>query len=312
MNHAGSSAHAVTSQTPQLSGHASAASSLSALLTRHRFAGLSRTQAQSLRTASFAFVHESESRHSHAGATVVGAGASVGSTEGSGASVGLTEGSGALVGLNEGAGASVGSAVGPAAKTHVLQEDPSSTISSPNWHQHWPVPSLGRLAKSASGHARWTSDTQSAGDVALPAYLRRATTEYPRRSCGAAATRLRGLSTSRPRRRYLRGISTSSRPRRRRDSSPLNIHAAAAAPPRLGISTSSRPPRRRRDSSPLNIHVPAAAPPRLIFTQYPRRSRGAAATHLRNIRVAAAASPRLIKGRSARGKRTPRRPCSHC
>ena len=70
-----------------------------------------------------------------------------------------------------------------------------------------------------------------------------------------------------------------SRPRRRRDPSPRNIHVAAAASPRLvstdyprlgrGVAVtwlhviSTSRPRRRRDSAPRNIHVPAAASPRL-------------------------------------------------
>ena len=43
-----------------------------------------------------------------------------------------------------------------------------------------------------------------------------------------------------------------------------------------GISTSQ--PRRRRNSSPQNIHVAAAASPRLVSTEYRRGSRGVAAT----------------------------------
>ena len=72
----------------------------------------------------------------------------------------------------------------------------------------------------------------------------------PRRRPPVSDARLRGLSTSWPRRRRetrLRGICTS-RPRRRRDSSPRNMQVVAAAAP--------------RDPSPRNMHVVAAAAPR--------------------------------------------------
>ena len=42
-------------------------------------------------------------------------------------------------------------------------------------------------------------------------------------------------------------------------------------------------PRRRRDSSPRNIHVAPAASPRLVSKEYPRGARGVAATRLRGI-----------------------------
>ena len=48
-----------------------------------------------------------------------------------------------------------------------------------------------------------------------------------------------------------------------------------------GMSTSR--PRRRRDSSPQNIHVVAAVAPRPVSAEYPRRSRGGAAARLRGI-----------------------------
>ena len=135
-------------------------------------------------------------------------------------------------------------------------------------------------------------------------------TEYPRRGSGnsserpsehavaAASTRLHGMSTSRPRRRRdlpprnihvsehvvaaastrLHGISTS-RPRRRRDWPPRNIHVSehVVATRLHGISTSR--PRRRRDWQSRNIHVSehvvAAASMRLlgISTSRPRRRR---------------------------------------
>ena len=103
---------------------------------------------------------------------------------------------------------------------------------------------------------------------------------------GVGATRLRGISTSQP--------------RRRRDPSSRNIHVAAAAAPRsvsteyprrggaatrLGISTSQP----RRDPS-RNIHVAAAAAPRPV-TEYPRRSRGGAATR----HGISASQPRLVR-----------------
>ena len=95
------------------------------------------------------------------------------------------------------------------------------------------------------------------------------------------------------------------------DLSPPTIHAAVAATCRHGLSTSR--PRRRRDSSPRTIHVPAAAVPR--STDYPRPGRGGAAIHglftsrprrprdssPRAIRVPAAASPRLLSADYPRG-----------
>ena len=85
------------------------------------------------------------------------------------------------------------------------------------------------------------------------------------------------------------------------------------------ISTSR--PRRRRDSSPRNIHVAAAVAPRLVSTECPRCGRGGAAIRLngmptlrprrcrdsspRNIHVAAAVAPRLSRGIST--SRKPRR-----
>ena len=56
----------------------------------------------------------------------------------------------------------------------------------------------------------------------------------------------------------------------------------AAVTLRREISTSR--PRRRRDSSPRNIHVAAAASPRLFAAEYPRLSRGVAASE-RNSRA---------------------------
>ena len=65
----------------------------------------------------------------------------------------------------------------------------------------------------------------------------------------AAATRVRGLSAS-P--RPVRGTSTS-RPRRRRDSSRRTIHVAATTSPRPVRGTSTSRPRRRRDLSAENL-----------------------------------------------------------
>ena len=63
--------------------------------------------------------------------------------------------------------------------------------------------------------------------VAAAASPRLVSTDYPRRSRGATATRRRGIDTSQP--------------RRRRDLSPTEyIHVAAAAPPRLVGETSAR------------------------------------------------------------------------
>ena len=70
--------------------------------------------------------------------------------------------------------------------------------------------------------------------VAAAAAPRLVSAEYPRRGRGGAAT--------------FDGISTS-RPRRRRDSSRRNIQVAAAAAPRFTRETSTSRPRRRRDSS---------------------------------------------------------------
>ena len=79
----------------------------------------------------------------------------------------------------------------------------------------------------------------------------------------AAATRLHGISTPRPRRRRDspgtypargRGVAATrrhgiftSRSRRRRDSSPRTIHAAAATSPRPRLRGLSARPRRRRE-----------------------------------------------------------------
>ena len=163
---------------------------------------------------------------------------------------------------------------------------------------------------------------------------RRSPRPYPRR--GVAASRLRGLSTSRPRRRresadyprphrgvaaihrkriraanvrlqtrgpadgdarldlvgrdgehgVVRPLEALSVPEARRSRPNCRVPAAAllvsaeyARPSRGGAATSPRgictsQPRRRRDSSPRNLHVPAAAAPRLVSTKYPRRSRG--------------------------------------
>ena len=127
------------------------------------------------------------------------------------------------------------------------------------------------------------------------------------------------------------GISTS-RPRRRRGSSPRHLHAAA--PPRLvsaasarcsgaaarlrGIYTLQR--RRRRGSSPRILHVAAAAPPRLVSAASERCSGGAAAARLHKIYTlrwrrhfvsAASPSPRprrrrgFVGGILVRDERTP-------
>ena len=77
--------------------------------------------------------------------------------------------------------------------------------------------------------------------VAAAASPRLVSTEYPRRSRGGAATRLRGLSTS-------------PAAARRRDSSPRNIHIAAAA-----ASPTEYPPRGRGASPRL-----ASAGPRSL------------------------------------------------
>ena len=68
-------------------------------------------------------------------------------------------------------------------------------------------------------------------NIHVAASPRLVSTECPRRGRGVAATRVRGISTSRP--------------RRRRDSCPRNIHVAVAASPRLAsaeyASRSGRP-----------------------------------------------------------------------
>ena len=84
--------------------------------------------------------------------------------------------------------------------------------------------------------------TSSQGRPSASRYLRRApvATEHPRRSRGVAATRSRGTSTSPP--------------RRRRDSFPRNVHVVTPG----GAAT-------RRQ-----IHVAAAASPRLVPAEHPR------------------------------------------
>ena len=78
-------------------------------------------------------------------------------------------------------------------------------------------------------------------------------TECPRPSRGGAATRLHGMSTSRPRRR--RDSSTEC-PRRSRGGAATYLHEMPTSRPRP-----------RRDSPPPNVHVAAAAPPRLASTE---------------------------------------------
>ena len=87
----------------------------------------------------------------------------------------------------------------------------------------------------------------------------------------AAATRLYGMSTSRPRRR-LHGMSTS----------------------------------RRRDLSPRNVPVTVAAAPRLVSTEYPRRSRGDVSSP-RNVPVTQSRRP--LPASISRATRS--RPCQH-
>ena len=130
--------------------------------------------------------------------------------------------------------------------------------------------------------------------VAAAASPRLASTDYPRRGRGVAATRLYGLSTSRLRRRrdsseedprcekyvwpsaattgsfIISHLNNRAVPRR-------NMYVGAAAPPRP-VSTKYPRCRGRRDAAPRNIHVGAAAWPRRGSAEYPRRSRGATTT----------------------------------
>ena len=107
-------------------------------------------------------------------------------------------------------------------------------------------------------------------------YLRRAPSRNIHvTSRGVAATRLHGISTS-----------------------------PAAASPRL-VSTEypRHQPRRRRDSSPRDIHVAVTASPRLVSTKYPRRSHGVAATRLLKIRAAKVQPPRGVAAEDAQHER---------
>ena len=65
---------------------------------------------------------------------------------------------------------------------------------------------------------------------------------------------------------------------------PLDARRSRPMSRSCGISTSR--PRRRREPSPRNIHVAAAASPRAAPAEYPRRGRGVAASRLRYIRAA--------------------------
>ena len=84
--------------------------------------------------------------------------------------------------------------------------------------------------------------------IAAAASPRPASTEYPRRGRGVAATRIHGIF--------------ASRSRRRRDPPPRNIDVVAP-PPNLRLVAATPPPR--------NIRVVAAAAPRPAPAEYPRR-----------------------------------------
>ena len=78
-------------------------------------------------------------------------------------------------------------------------------------------------------------------------------------------------ATPRPR---LRGISTS-RPRRRRDPSPRKIHVVATVSPRSAFTEC---PRRSRGVAAIRLRGISTASPQSAFTECPRRSRGVATT----------------------------------
>ena len=107
----------------------------------------------------------------------------------------------------------------------------------------------------------------------------------------------------------LHGIS-KSRPRRCRDLSPRNIHATVAvaaspSPERPELSASL--PRRRRDPRPRNIRVAAAAAPRPrlrgISTSLPWRCRDPSARSTRGVAATPDPSPRNIYILRARRRR---------
>ena len=112
--------------------------------------------------------------------------------------------------------------------------------------------------------------------------LRLVLTECPRRSRGAAATRLRGLSTPQP--------------RRRRDSATRNLHVAAAAPPRLGYTEFTRRGRGRAATRLRGITTSTQVRP----SSRSRSRRGPGPTHRRYPGASGAAS--------RRSRRRPRRP----
>ena len=112
--------------------------------------------------------------------------------------------------------------------------------------------------------------------------LRLVLTECPRRSRGAAATRLRGLSTPQP--------------RRRRDSATRNLHVAAAAPPRLGYTEFKRRGRGRAATRLRGITTSTQVRP----SSRSRSRRGPGPTHRRYPGASGAAS--------RRSRRRPRRP----
>ena len=104
---------------------------------------------------------------------------------------------------------------------------------------HWSTPErpafchiMALIAASASTSSSWKWAQPSTQFTRRYLRRRRSPSEYARldrmclhRSRGVAATRLHGISTSRP--------------RRRRESSPRNIHVAAAASPRFIRGTSA-------------------------------------------------------------------------
>ena len=71
--------------------------------------------------------------------------------------------------------------------------------------------------------------------------------------------------------------------RTRLDNVSCLVYPVAAEHPRRGrrLEPPLMYPNRRRDSSPRNVHVAAAASPRPVSAEYPRRGRGVAAASLR-------------------------------